>query len=230
MNCVLIIPALEPPKTFPAFIRELKKNGFPHIVVVNDGSAAPWEKIFAEVREAGATVLTHEKNHGKGAALKTAFHHCLKENETFDGMITADCDGQHKIDDIKKVFYTLEKYPDSLVLGSRAFNGQTPKKSFLGNHAAAFFAKNLYGIHVGDTQTGLRGLPFSYAPTLCHIPGKRFEYEINMLIDAARRSIPIRTVTVETVYINHNVASHYRPFRDSFRVSLSFLTNIGRKT
>lgn len=199
MNCVLIIPALEPPPTFPNFIRELKENGFPHIVVVNDGSKAPWEKIFDEVREAGATVLTHNKNRGKGVALKTAFHYCIEEDKAFDGMITADCDGQHKIDDIKKVFYTLEKYPDSLVLGIRIFNGKTPKKSSLGNHTAAFFAKHLYGIQVSDTQTGLRGFPSSYAPALCHIPGKRFEYEINMLIDAAHRHIPLQAVTVETV-------------------------------
>lgn len=230
MNCVLIIPALEPPPTFPGFIRELIKNGFCRIVVVNDGSAAPWEGIFAEVAAAGATVLRHEENRGKGAALKTAFGHCLEEDTATDAFITADCDGQHKIDDIKKVFYTLEQYPDSIVLGTRVFDRKTPKKSYLGNHTAAFFAKNLYGINVGDTQTGLRGLPYAYAPVLYRIPGQRFEYEINMLIDAARRRIPLRTVAVNTVYINDNAESHYRPVRDSLRVSLCFLTNIGRKT
>lgn len=230
MNCVLIIPALEPPPTFPGFIRELIKNGFRRIVVVNDGSAAPWENIFAEVKAAGATVLRHKENRGKGAALKTAFVHCLEEDTATDAFITADCDGQHKMEDIKKVLYSIEKYPDSIVLGTRAFDRETPKKSYLGNLTAAFFAKNLYGINVGDTQTGLRGLPYAYAPVLCRIPGQRFEYEINMLIDAARRHIPIRTVAVKTVYINENAASHYRPVRDSLRVSLCFLTNIGRKT
>lgn len=230
MNCVLIIPALEPPPTFPYFIGELMKNGFHRIIVVDDGSAALWESTFAEAAAAGATVLRHEKNRGKGAALKTAFGHCLKEEAAADAFITADCDGQHKIDDIKKVFYTLEKYPGSIVLGTRAFDGETPKKSYFGNHAAAFFAKSLYGINVGDTQTGLRGLPYDYAPSLCRLPGQRFEYEINMLIDAARRRIPLRTVAVNTVYINENAASHYRPVRDSLRVSLCFLTNIGRKT
>lgn len=230
MNCVLTIPALEPPPTFPGFIRELIKNGFGRIVVVNDGSAAPWENIFAEIKASGATVLRHAENRGKGAALKTAFRHCLEKEAPFDAFITADCDGQHRIDDIKKVFYTLEQYPDHIVLGTRTFNGQTPKKSYLGNHAAAFFARNLYGIDVGDTQTGLRGLPYAYAPMLSRIPGDRFEYEINMLIEAAHRKIPIRTVAIETVYINDNAESHYRPVRDSLRVSLCFLSNIGRKT
>lgn len=230
MECVLIIPALEPPPTFPCFIHELKKNGFPRIVVVNDGSDPRWDALFGAVNAEGAVVLRHAKNRGKGEALKTAFRYCLNKEESAAALITADCDGQHKIDDIKKVFYTLENHPDSLILGTRCFPESTPKKNRVGNYTASFFAKNLYGINVGDTQTGLRGIPYDYAASLCNVSGKRYEYEINMLIDAVHRQIPIRTVPIETIYINQNAETHYRPVCDSFRISLSFLTNIGRKT
>ena len=229
MNCVLIIAALEPPPSFPGLVREMTENHFDRVLVVDDGSGPAWRHIFTAAAAEGATVLCHPRNQGKGAALKTAFRHCLAHTAA-DFVITVDCDGQHKIDDIKKVFYTLEEFPSSLVLGVRRFDETTPKRSLLGNRTASFLAKSLYGITVNDTQTGLRGIPWAYLDAFLNVRGERYEYELNVVIDAVKQGIPLAAAAVEAVYIDDNALSHYRPWADSFRIARAFVTNLGRRS
>lgn len=229
MHCILVIPAYRPPNNLCDFVKNLNQKGFNDIILVDDGSGEAYQSIFQNATKSGVTVLRHSKNQGKGNALKTAFHHCLNDNINPDFIITADCDGQHEIDDILKLFYTIKTDSESIFLGTRNFRQNVPLRSRFGNNAAAILMKGLHHIHLGDTQTGLRAFPGSLLPWLVTIPGKRYEYETNVLISAAKQHFPVKTVTVKTIYAEHNATSHYRPIRDSLRVTASMLPHFRRK-
>ena len=110
-----------------------------------------------------------------------------------------------------------------MVLGSRKFTGQVPLRSRFGNSVTRGVFAITTGSKVYDTQTGLRGFPHHMLDWLCEIPGDRFEYEMNMLLAARREGYAIREVFIETVYLEENKSSHFRPLVDSMRIYLPIL-------
>ena len=229
MDCTVIIPAYRPPDALLSLIRDIQKAGFREILLVDDGSGEAWRPLFEEAEALGASLLCHEENRGKGAALKTAFRFCAEEGKRPPAVITADGDGQHQIDDISKLFYTIRTASKTVLLGVRGFEGTVPLRSRLGNSTASLLMKTLYRFPFGDTQTGLRAFPGSLLNWLTEIPGKRYEYETNVLIAAAREHIPVEAVTVKTIYGLSGGISHYRPLRDSLRVTAAMVLPFRRK-
>ena len=221
-DCIaLVIPVCDPDEArFPSLVRRLRAD-FAHIVVVDDGSARG-RAAFDDVRGDVDAVLIHENNRGKGAALRTAFAWVRENLPRMVGVVTVDGDGQHDPEDVRRVAEELARETNGgLVLGVRSFAGDVPFRSRLGN----FWTRGLFhlitGLSVSDTQTGLRGIPAALLPRLLAIPGDRYEYEIRMLADARRHPTPPREVSVRTIYLDGNAASHYRPLRDTFRTQLA---------
>lgn len=210
----LVIPAYEPDEHLLKLLSDISWRQSFKILVVNDGSSEKYDEIF-ECAKKYATVLKHEKNMGKGAALKTAFSYILKENdEKWRIVVTADADGQHLPEDILAVSGAAASHLGELVIGSRRLKGKVPLKSRLGNIISryAFFLST--GKKVYDTQSGLRGFPAGFLQFMCGVEGERYEYEMNMLL-AGTEYFPVREVPIKTVYLNKNAASHFRPFRDA---------------
>ncbi len=194
--------------------------------MVNDGSTKEYDKYFEQIKSK-VIVLKHAVNLGKGRALKTGFNEYLKKFENKAGVITVDSDGQHKVNDIKKVSKKLVELGDTLILGSRNFDDKNvPFKSKYGNKITRAIFSFLTGVKVKDTQTGLRGIPTKYIKTLMNIPGERFEYEMNMLMYTKNDNINIEEEEIETVYIQENKSSHFNPLTDSLRIYLIFLKYI----
>ncbi len=198
----IIIPAYEPDKRLIQVVQDITiKLPKARIIVVNDGSGPGYNDYYDETAFIGATVLTHPVNKGKGAALKTAFAHIQEEvvsqHLSAQPIVTVDSDGQHLIKDIVRVAKATEENPSHLVLGARAF--------------------------VTDTQTGLRGMSTDLIPWLLNLDGNRFEYEFNMLLEAKKSGHQISEVPIETVYLEENKSSHFRPIRDSIRIYSPFL-------
>jgi len=223
----VLIPAYKPSVDLLSLVRNLITLGFAHIVVVDDGSGPDYTGIFASLAS-DTTVLWHEQNRGKGRALKTGLGYIYKHLPGSGGVITCDADGQHKPSDIQKVAEAFLAHPDALVLGSRAFDKDVPLRSALGNTVTRSVYYLASGVRLRDTQTGLRAFPRSMIPGLLELEGERYEFEINMLLHAARDRMPIREVDIETVYLDGNHASHFRTIRDSaivykqiFKFSLS---------
>ncbi len=219
MNYVVIIPALEPEQKLVAYVNELLSAGIKNIIVINDGSSPKCDSIFGELADMdNCVVLSHSVNMGKGAAIKTALMYYSQYMSGFNGVITADCDGQHSVTDVLRLCAAMDKNPGAFVLGCRNFDEGTPAKSLAGNKITSVAMRMLYGIKLEDTQTGLRGLPSCMIDPLIHLSGNRYEYELNMLIYAKSHCIPFVTVTIETIYFDNNSGSHYRPFVDSMRI------------
>ena len=141
------------------------------------------------------------------------------------GIVTLDADGQHRPADAARIAATLGQSPDSLVLGARAFDPQArvPFRSRVGNGLTRFLFRMIYGGGVEDTQTGLRGLPLAFLPAALSLPSNRYDYELDMLIEAIRQKRPIINVPIETVYIDGNRSSHFNPVLDSLRIYFSLL-------
>ena len=221
-DCIaLVIPVCDPDEArFPSLVRRLRAD-FAHIVVVDDGSARG-RAAFDDVRGDVDAVLIHENNRGKGAALRTAFAWVRENLPRMVGVVTVDGDGQHDPEDVRRVAEELAREPNGgLVLGVRSFAGDVPFRSKLGNFWTRGLFRLLTGLAVSDTQTGLRGIPAALLPRVLAIPGDRYEYEIRMLADARRHPAPPREVSVRTIYLDGNAASHYRPLRDTFRTQLA---------
>jgi glycosyltransferase, putative len=155
-------------------------------------------------------------NQGKGQALKTAFQF-IKEQNSYGTVVTADADGQHKIWDIFRTANKASEKPNKLILGVRAFTGKVPLRSRFGNSLTKVFFKLQTGVGVTDTQTGLRAFTTNLIPFMLKIEGQRYEYEMNMLLEASKE-YEILEVPIETVYINDNEGSHFRPIRDGLMI------------
>lgn len=223
----VIIPGYEPDFRFLKLLDELVTEAPGPVVLVDDGSGAGYKSIFEKAeklaQQTGGCLLVHPENRGKGRALKTAFTYVVENMPDVIGAVTADADGQHSPECIRKVAEELLEHPDSLVLGVRTFGGEdVPRKSRLGNTVTAGIFKFVAGDRVSDTQTGLRGIPFRFMRELESVKGERFEFEMRMLLEASGR-YPIREVPIETIYDSkEHHQTHYRPFRDSVKISLIF--------
>lgn len=220
----LIIPSLNPDEKLARTVRGCIEAGFDDIIIVNDGSHPDTLKYFPQKSEfPQVTLLKHEKNLGKGAALKTAFDYFLKKRPDAIGVVTADGDGQHLPEDIKACAFAMSDSVKSgtpvVVLGCRDFSqDNVPLRSRFGNRATSVVLRLLCGMRVSDTQTGLRAIPKAFIASLMKAEGSRYEYETNMLLMMRDLRIPYREVPINTVYIDENRTSHFHPLRDSLRV------------
>lgn len=217
----IVIPSLNPDQKLISLIAALQSNaaycGVAEIVVVNDGSGATFLPFFHAAAELGCTVLTHEENAGKGQALKTAFAYIQERCADQVRIVCADADGQHAVGDI---FACLDAVTDNtLIVGCRNFNDHTiPLRSRIGNKVTRKVFKLLCGVSVSDTQTGLRAMNLDVMRRFLSVVGSRFEYEMNMLIEAGDLGVTIKEIPVNTIYIKENESSHFNPLLDSMRI------------
>lgn len=221
---VILIPALNPDKKLLAYIEELISAGFKNIIVVDDGSEKEYQVIFKTLQQYEEVVLLrHARNFGKGRALKTGFNYFLnrwEDDANVHGIITVDSDGQHLTSDVVKVSNALDNTEhETLFLGTRNFDYDfVPFKSKFGNKTTSSVFAFLYGRKLSDTQTGLRGMSKGLVYEYLDLTGERFEYEINMLMQATRCKHMIEEVPIETVYVDNNNETHFRPVQDSWKI------------
>ena len=220
MNATVIIPSLNPDEKIISTVQSLVDVGFDDIILVDDGSKEEFKKRFEEAKYfSGVTVLVHEVNKGKGRAMKTAFEYILNNRPNKPNVITVDGDGQHLAVDVKKCIELLEENPHAFVMGVRNFNDENvPARSRFGNKITRTVFRLLCGIKVSDTQTGLRAIPFEHLPLMLQIDGDRYEYETNQLFAVKQAGIEFKETVINTVYIEENQTSHFRPVRDSIRI------------
>jgi glycosyltransferase involved in cell wall biosynthesis len=213
-----LIPAFNPDKRLLDLVRALREAGCENLVVVNDGSDPQCQEIFDTLRNNDVTVIAHEKNQGKGAALKTGFSAITIHYGSLRGVLTADADGQHLPQDIARLAAAAANRPDAIHLGCRSFEKGTPLRSLIGNRATAFFMAFVHGIRLSDTQTGLRYLPADVLPALQELDADGYEFELQCLIRARQLGTELAELPIRTVYIDDNASSHFMPVKDSFRI------------
>ena len=216
----VVIPAYKPDDRLPPYVSALKEAGVGKIVIVDDGSGKEYQPLFAQIPQDDVVhIISYEPNAGKGVALKRGMAYVKDECPEQAFVVTADSDGQHTVKDVLRMAESMAENSDGVLLGSRDFSQpDVPFKSRNGNRITSTVFKLLYGIWVSDTQTGLRGFARELLPMMIAVKGDRYEYEMNVLIECAHKRLPMRPLTIQTVYENNNEGSHFRAVRDSVRI------------
>lgn len=230
MAFTVLIPALNPSRSLAQVAAELAADArVERILLVDDGSSAQFLPAIEEARRIGKVEhLAHERNLGKGAALKTGIRRFLESSRAADTLVTADADGQHLPGDILTVAAVGAAHPEALVLGARAFSEDVPLRSRFGNDLTRLLFREITGQAVPDTQTGLRAIPRALLEKLLTVRASRYEFELEMLLLATLDRVPILAVPIQTVYVENNASSHFRPIVDSLRVYAVLLRHAAR--
>ena len=224
MKPIIIIPALNPDERLIYLAQNLKKEGL-EIVVINDGSTPEYNHVFKILENnLNCRICTHAHNKGKGTAIKTGIKYANDNYRDISGYVTADADGQHAVCDIIKVSNALINNPENFILGTRNFSEKNiPVRSRFGNRMTSVVFLLNTGKRCEDTQTGLRGIPAIYTDLCLTIPGKRYEYEMNMLMEISNKNIDIKNVPISVIYTNNNSSSHFNAARDSILIYLNII-------
>ncbi len=187
-----------------------------HLIVVNDGSTDETDEILS--RYPTLTRIDLPDNRGKGTALREGFREALAQQ--FDCAITLDSDGQHFPDDIPAFIQEVEQNGMALLIGDRNMNQEgIPGKSSFGNRFSNFWFRFETGITLSDTQSGFRLYPLKQMRDI-GLYTTKFEFEIEVIVKAAWRGIPIRNIPIRVLYDPDERVSHFRPFRDFTRISI----------
>lgn len=232
-NCSVaaVVPSLNPDQRLKATVDGLLAEGFEDVVLVNDGSRPETLGYFQELAQRPqVTLLTHEANRGKGAAMKTAFRWLLEHRPQCAGVVTVDGDGQHHPEDAMACAgRMLER--EEVVLGCRDFSRpEVPPRSRMGNRITCAVFRIFCGQAISDTQTGLRAIPRRYLAALAAVAGERYEYETNMLLALKDQRIPYGEMAIRTIYLEENRGSHFHTVRDSWRIYKLILAHFFRYT
>lgn len=181
-----------------------------HVLVIDDGSN---DKTAAHARAAGAELIVHPQNLGKGEAIKTGLRYWL--DRQFDFVIILDSDGQHRPEEIDRFLNIAANGDAALVIGNRMGDiARMPRLRRLVNRYMSKQISSVCGQEIPDTQCGFRMLHRQLIPALLG-GAARFDYETEMLFIASRNGFRIQSVPISTVYSDEVSSIH--PVRDTIR-------------
>ena len=218
----ILIPAYRPDHLLIELLINLKKEKF-DCIVVNDGSGEKFDDVFKEA-EKYAIILKQNINRGKGAALRLGFSYVNLHPNNHNYVITCDADGQHAVKDIVRVNDKLHE-TNNVVLGSRKFDKSVPKRSRNGNFMSRLCRTLITKEYVPDDQCGLRGFPIKDVFNIITLPGDHYEYEMNVICNLQIKRLKFEEVPIETIYLDNNKSSHFKPNLDTFRIQRSIWVN-----
>jgi len=210
LETAAVIPAYREEKHISDIVRRTRQE-LDHVLVVDDGSE---DKTATRAREAGAEVIVHSQNRGKGEAIKTGLRYWL--DRQFVHVIILDADGQHLPEEIDRFIAAAGSATErSFFLGNRMNNlTGMPFIRRVVNRYMSNRISRVCGQKIPDTQCGFRMLDRQLIPELLG-GGDRFDYETEMLIIAGRKGYPIQSVPITTVYSDE--VSKIHPARDALR-------------
>jgi glycosyltransferase involved in cell wall biosynthesis len=222
---VFIIPVFNHGAAVGEVVRRALSTGRP-VIVVDDGSADETAEVLRALD--GITVLTHEVNQGKGAALMTGF---AAAKERADWAITVDADGQHDPVHAERLLAFVEDGARAIVVGVREgmAGPETPWTSRWGRGFSNFWVWLSGGPRVADSQSGFRLYPLPEVLALdCR--ARRYQFEVEVLVRARWSGLDVREATVPVVYPPRDERiSHFHPWLDFWRNTVTFSGLIARR-
>jgi len=211
LKVAVLIPALNASATIVDLVQGIR-DYVPreNIFVVDDGSTDGTDQL---AREAGAVVLHHRKNRGKGAALRTGFQAIIKGN--YHGVIVLDADGQHERRFIPDFLRQARRADSDILIGSRMRRvGQMPWVRVLTNKITSACISALAGQKIPDSQSGYRYIRADVLKKL-RLRTTHYDTESEMLIQAGRKGYRIGFVSISSIYQGEK--SSIRAGRDTLR-------------
>lgn len=217
LKCCVIIPTYNNQKTLQQVIEDSLRYT-DKLIVVNDGATDSTGEILEKFQQK-ITIVEHTVNAGKGVALRNGFKKALEMG--YDYAITIDSDGQHFPSDFENFLNKIKEEPGSLIIGARNMNSENvPGGSSFGNKFSNFWFRVETGIKLPDTQSGYRLYPIKRLQKTRFFC-TRFEFEIEVIVKAAWRGIPVTSIPVKVYYAKGaERISHFRPTKDFTRISV----------
>lgn len=217
---VCVIPAYNEGKTIEVVVSKVRKH-VDLVFVVDDGSL---DATSEASQRAGAVVLRHQVNKGKGAALKTGFGHALQGREV-DFVVSMDGDGEHNPNEIPRVLDPLLKGEADLVIGSR-FKGSAhgltlPRR--LSNIITTWIIRHGFGVPVSDSQSGFRAFTRKILETV-DFKEEHYSAESEILIKTHRLGFKITEVPINSTH--KGSSSHFNSLLDTLRFLKIVITNL----
>lgn len=194
MNVCLLIPAYNEARAIGQVLSEACQV-MESVIVVDDGSQDATPQI---AEDSGATVIKHQVNSGKGAALRTGFQYVLDHG--YDAVITMDSDGQHAVDDIPGFLEAFKDRGSGIIIGSRMSDISTmPSLRRFTNRTSSFIGSLLVRQKLSDSQSGFRLISADVLRAV-ELETSGYEMESEILIKASRAGFRISSVPIKTIY------------------------------
>ncbi len=215
MGMCAIVPSYNAGTTLHLLLETLIPYS-PSILVVDDGSQDDTAAIARNFARHGVVLFQHEKNLGKGAALRSGFLWAIENG--FDVVVTLDSDLQHAPEDLPGIVEVFEKDGLDMLVGSRTHdNGRMPKLRRFGNRFSSWIATRFCNQSIQDCQCGYRIYRLaSCKSVLMNLTSKRFEAETEMLVMGANEKLHIGFAPITVIYPENGPhKSHYRGFWDT---------------
>jgi glycosyltransferase involved in cell wall biosynthesis len=215
-----IVPALDAAATVGEVVTGLRTLGIP-VLVVDDGSRDETARVAAQH---GASVIIHERNLGKGEALRTGLRHAASDGHAV--ALSVDADGQHPAASAAAVLSATDD-PRALVLGVRDLEGDgAPRSNRFGNSVSNFFLSAFARQRLADTQCGLRRYPVAETLAL----GARatgFAFEAEIVLRAVAAGVPLVETPVRVIYPRaERHRSHFRRVSDPARIVAAVVSTV----
>jgi glycosyltransferase involved in cell wall biosynthesis len=209
-NIGVVIPAYNAERTIASEIMELLGHGFrkSNIIVVNDGST---DRTAEVAKGQGVILINHEKNMGKGAALKNGFDYARKMN--IKKAFVIDADAQHLVSEVDNFLKLNGRY--DIIIGQRKDILECmPLDRRLTNQTVNLVVSLLSGVRTTDVQCGFRYVDLTIFDNI-KLETNNYQTESEMVVKAARRKYAVGFVPVTTIYGDEK--SHIKPLRDTLR-------------
>lgn len=209
MKGCVVIPAYNEEMRIGHIAGEVKAKGL-DCIVVDDGSA---DKTKEEAKEAGADVIFHAKNMGKGVSLRDGFKKALEKGCDF--VITMDGDGQHHPDELEGFVSAAGKSGAGVILGNRMGDPKgMPLKRKATNWVMSSFISLIAGQRMPDTQCGYRLIKSDVLKAV-PLTTDKYEIESELLIKASKAGFKIESIPIRSIYGGEKSQIH--PFVDTLR-------------
>ncbi|ADP77001.1 glycosyl transferase family 2 [Methanothermus fervidus DSM 2088] len=223
---MVVVPAYNEEKHIEEVVTELCERNY-EVVVVNDGSEDRTREILKKLKSKYRDklhVYHHIVNAGLGVALKTGIKAALRKNA--DYIVTFDADGQHDPDDIQKLLNVLKRDKADVVIGKRNFS-EMPFSRRIGNIILNFITFLFYGLHVNDSQCGLRAFTRNAAEKI-EIYSRGYSVSSDIIGEIKRKNLKIEEVNIKTLYTEYSLNKGTNPI-EGIKIALRIMINRFRR-
>ncbi|MBD3296523.1 MAG: glycosyltransferase [Candidatus Omnitrophica bacterium] len=209
-NTIAVIPSYNEVRTIGEVVSTISDMGMT-VLVIDDGSVDNTERVALD---AGAMVIRHKKNRGKGYSVREGLKHVINKTK-FEWMVLMDGDGQHHPEDILSLMGAVADDEADMVIGNRMLETKNmPPLRFWTNKFTSWVVSGICGQIVPDTQCGYRLIRVEVLRDV-YLMTEKYDIESEMLIQAARKGVKITSARIQTIYGDEESQIH--PVKDAIR-------------
>lgn len=216
--CV-VVPVYNHEHAIGTVVNALRTQALP-VILVDDGCSPACAAVLDRLSEQpDVTLIRHDVNRGKGAAVITGFRGAYKLG--FTHAIQVDADGQHTLGDARRFVEAAREAPDAVICGRPMFDASIPKARYYGRYLThGMVWLQTLSFDIIDSMCGFRLYPLKTTIALAdqqHI-GARMDFDSEIIVRLHWRQVPMRWLDTRVSYPIDGV-SHFRMFLDNVRMT-----------